>query len=676
MRLSLLALLLAVSATACNHAKTAPAAGPTGKSSVPTAAVVKPEPTSRRLDSETILHTVSGASLRGAVGWTVTEGIDPLVLVAPEGGVTLTLAEIEEADADKAIARAWKAKSPSFALPERRRTTPPARDGWEAVTQIEYETPAAEHRVVVALARKLGSRQHVALVEGTEASIDRRGAQLMTAVTSYKPKGLDEETLAGRSARKLDDARLSELLDFAERARQTARIPGVAIGIVQDGKVVLTRGLGLRELGKRDLVGPKTLFMIGSTTKSLTTMMMAKLVDEGVFGWDTPVRIVEPTFSLGDADASKKITMRHTVCACTGLPREDLAFFFEYRDATPETHMKRLAHMKPTTAFGETFQYSNTLVAAGGFVAAHAAMPKVKLGPAYDTVLRSRVLEPLGMRASTSDMNAARRADHAIPHVLDAVPAARPTALSTEEGVVPVRPAGALWSNAEDMTRVLLVELGKGMLDGKRLFSEANLLERRKPQAKIFDKLSYGLGLMVGEDHGVPVIEHGGNNVGFTSDMFFLPEHGLGMVVLTNLGDAGPYRRALRRKLIEIVFDAKPEAEENLRHRVEDFDKRLAEQKALVAKAPSKELLSSVVGAWSNPELGRIDVRATKDGAILDAGEWKSAFSEKVEKDGARKLYLLEPPFYGLEADVVNDEKGTTLVVGSGQERHTFTRLR
>ena len=127
----------------------------------------------------------------------------------------------------------------------------------------------------------------------------------------------------------LDDAKLAELMDFIEQSRVLCNIPGAAIGIVQDGKLIHSQGFGVKQLGSQDVVTPETQFMIGSTTKSLTTLMMAKLVDEAKFSWDTPVTKVLPTFELGDKQTTDKLLMKHTVSANTGMPRRDVEMMFK-----------------------------------------------------------------------------------------------------------------------------------------------------------------------------------------------------------------------------------------------------------------------------------------------------------------------------------------------------------
>jgi len=121
---------------------------------------------------------------------------------------------------------------------------------------------------------------------------------------------------------------------------------GAALAILQGGKTVYEKGFGVRQLGKPDRVTPETLFLIGSTSKSLTTLLMARLVDEGRLGWDTPIVKVLPDFALGDEAMTRKLTLQNTVCACTGMPRQDLEMLFEYDGVTVE---QRLAEMRQTS---------------------------------------------------------------------------------------------------------------------------------------------------------------------------------------------------------------------------------------------------------------------------------------------------------------------------------------
>ena len=120
----------------------------------------------------------------------------------------------------------------------------------------------------------------------------------------------------------------------------------------------------MKELGKPDPVDADTLFLAASNTKAMTTLLLAELVDEDKLRWDQPVTEVYPDFRLGDAETTRQVLVKHLVCACTGLPRQDFEWLFKYGAATPASSLASLGAMQPTSRFGEVYQYSNLM--AGG----------------------------------------------------------------------------------------------------------------------------------------------------------------------------------------------------------------------------------------------------------------------------------------------------------------------
>jgi CubicO group peptidase (beta-lactamase class C family) len=536
------------------------------------------------------------------------------------------------------------------------------------VTQVVYESSGADSRELVAVARRKGEITYVVLLDGTAASLDRRGAQLSTAVGSLRAPGIEEESFAGKKANVLDKARLEAFAAFVEESRAKGKVPGVAIAVVQGNKIVLERGLGSRALGQPEAVTPNTLFMIGSITKPLTSLMMAKLVDEGRLSWDTPVTELMPTFALGDAAATKKLTLRHTLCACTGLPRQDMMLFFGYGRETPESRLEEMKRLSPTTPFGETFQYSNLMVTAGGYVAAHVAEPKKPLGPAYDAVMKSRVLEPIGMNASTFDFAVAQKRDHAQPHATTATLDVRVLPESAEAWIPNIRPCGGLWSSAHDMARWVAVELGEGKtLEGKAVVSAASLRERYKPMVRASEKQSYGLALMVEKYGGVDVAWHNGGTLGFNTEAIWLPEHQVGLVVLTNMNGAGAFLNGVRRRFFEVLFDAKDEAAKGFESALERKKKTFEAEFGKLDRAPEWAFLEKIAGAWENPALGKITIKGT----TLEAADWKSKLARRTEADGTDKIVLIDPPWVGF--DFVAKPDGT-LVLDLGQEKYVFKR--
>jgi CubicO group peptidase (beta-lactamase class C family) len=634
------------------------------------AALAAPAPT--QLDADAKQTTPAGATFVAPKGWWVTRASDLLVLEAPERDLVVSLFETKAGSAEAAIPLAWARVRPAFAGKATQTNRPPPREGWDEVVQVSYDVPAAEARAVSALARRKGDTTYVTIVEGSLAAFDRRGAQLQTAVGSFRAKGVEEESFAGKVAQPWIGKRLEALIAFVEEGRRMAGVPGASFALVQNGNLVVARGFGTRALGGKEPASVDTLYLIGSITKSMTSLMMAKLVDEGRFRWDSPVTDVWPAFALGDPEATKKLQMKHTVCACTGLPRQDLTFFFEGWRATPEARVAQMKELRPTTAFGETFQYSNLMVSAGGFVAAHAADGKAKLGPAYDATFRSRVLAPLGMTTSTFDTGAATKRDHAMPHAMG-MQGYVPFPEATEGWLDSVRPAGGLWSSAREMSKWVSLELARGKgPDGKVIVSEESLRARYTPMANIKENAAYGLGLVVEKYGGVDVAWHNGGTLGMSSLALWLPGHDTGFVILTNAGNAATYTEAVRRRFFELLFDGQERAKEGLAFRMKLRDEARAKELAKVDKAPGEAWGKGLAGTWSCPDLGRVTVRWEKDRTVLDAGPWKSALGRVKEDDGTERVVLLDPPFTDFELL----RKGDTLSLAVGQDKHVFTKVR
>jgi len=468
--------------------------------------------------------------------------------------------------------------------------------------------------------------------------------------------------------------RASPAIDsFVDTAMKAEEVPGAALAIVQDGKVIHERGFAVRELGKPAKVDAHTLFLTGSTGKSLMTLMMARAVDAGIFTWDTPVMTVLPEFALGSDAVTKSLLVRHTVCACTGMPRQDLEMLFEYQGVTPEQRLASMKSMVPTTGFGETFQYSNMLVMAGGYAAGHAFFPKLKMGPAFDRAMQEQVFDPLAMKDTTYDFLRAGKGNHATPHARAVDGKLSGLPLSDEAWVTTVRPAGGQWSSVHDYTRVLQLELGKGEFDGKRVISEAALLARRKPQVKISDELSYGMGLVVGTETGVPVVQHDGGTAGFTTTYFWLPEHGVGAVFVANVG-ANPVPDLVKRRILEVVFDGEPRAERDLAEATKQRKKGTDDELALLAPQLDQAWFAPLAGTWAAPGLGRLEIKLVNGQIVVDAGEWKVNAAQKTGKDGTRAIETIGAPFGGIEL-VPEDRSGKrVLVVHDSQHEYVFEK--
>jgi CubicO group peptidase (beta-lactamase class C family) len=630
-------------------------------------------PGPRRLAAGGAVATPSGARIEVPAGWWLTEASGIIAIEDPDRQLRAWFLESSEPDGAGAIADGWRRVSPGVAhRPARPPENPPPDDGWDAVTRVEYD--AGPDRVVEALARRHRGVTYLALVVGARAAVARRGAQLEGAIASLHPRGLHPESLAGMRPRAIDAAALDR---FIAGAMRRLAVPGAAVAVVEDGAVVYQRGFGVRALGGTEPVTPQTLFLIGSVTKSMTTMMEAAEVDAGLFAWDTPVTAVLPSFALADADLTRRIVMWHMSCACTGMPRSDLEHIFEYGGVSPEARVASMRAMAPTTKLGETFQYSNLMVAAGGYAAAHADAPRLPLGDAYDDAMRRRIFAPIGMTASTLDFAAALAGEHATPHGLDLSGAVRPVPLAMEENVLTIRPAGGVWSNARDMERFVMSELAGGVAPGgRRVVSTRNLDQRRVVRIGGPDD-GYGLGLGVGRKFGLRVLEHDGGAFGFGSTMFMLPDQRIAIVILTNIrndvpGEYLPFNAVVKRAVIEALFPrARPLASATLDHFARLTAERAAAGARMVRRAPDLAWLRSLAGRYHNDRLGDVVLTATSGSLEFDAGEWQRSLAQGRDRD---TLVFVEPPFAGSAIAVGGTPARPTFTIPDGQDTYVFTR--
>ena len=387
--------------------------------------------------------TPAGTTFTAPAGWILTTKDAMVVLDPPEADSHVAIVDVKAKDADAAVAAGWAAYKPGFRRPLKLSLPQAAKDGWEERKAYSYETSPNERAVVGAYAWRKGETWAVVLIDGTEPTFEKRGAPLSLALQSLRPKGHARESFAGKKAHPLDEKRLALLRDFVATGMKLVDATGVGLAFIDGGRTVWAGGLGVKELGKPDPVGADTLFIAASNTKALTTLLLARLVDEGKMRWDQPVVELFPEFRLGDEATTKQVQVRHLICACTGMPRQDLEWLLEYRHETPASAVKLLASMQPTSRFGEVFQYSNLMAAAAGFIGGSKAVPGREWGAAYDEAMRTKVFEPLGMTTTTFDFAKALKGDVAQPHGRDVDGNLARGRMDLNYSVVPVRPASA-----------------------------------------------------------------------------------------------------------------------------------------------------------------------------------------------------------------------------------------
>ena len=627
-------------------------------SPVRAAAVDAPE----RIAADTPKTTVAGNTFIAPAGWSLVVRGPATILEVPEGGSFVALVDVAAKDAatpEAAVAAAWAAYKPDAKWPLKVTTPVADKDGWTDRKGYTYLTSPNEMRNVVANIRRANDTWTVGIYDMDQAIGEKRASQVGLIFGKLLPKGKSRESFAGKKANKLDEAHLAELRQFIETSMKLTGVPGISLGLYQDGHVVLAQGFGVRELGKTAKVDADTRFMIASNTKAMTTLMLAKLVDEKKLAWDTPAVKVLPSFKLGDADVTRQVLIKHLICACTGMPRQDLEWLLEFDGVTPEKVMAVLGTMQPTSKFGELFQYSNPLAAAAGYIGGHVGYPKLELGAAYDQAMKELVFDPLGMKATTEDFTAGQKGNVAKPHGtdVDGKPALAEERIN--RSIMPVRPAGAAWSSVNDVMKYVVMELAEGKLpDGTRYISKEPLLERRVRQVAIGTDATYGMGLIVNTQYGTPVVDHGGDMIGFHSDMMWLPEHGVGAVILTN-GDPGWLIRSLfQRKLLEVLFDGNHEADGQMAAAAKSYFEEIAADRKLLSVPAEAIEAGKLSPTYTNSAVGGIVVRKKGAATIFDFGEWSSEVASRKNPDGTISFLTIVPGFGGLEF-VAGDKKLT-----------------
>ncbi len=632
------------------------------------------DPSAVSLADDTPMKTASGAGFTAPKSWSVGGGGTMTVLTAPEGDVHVAVLDVAgAADGRDAIARAWLAYEPSFKRSITQANNLPARDGWDAITVVGYETSPSEHVVVRGFALRKGTTWTVLLLEGSAATFEKRGAQVGLIAESVRPGGYARETFAGRTAHRLDPERIAALTSFITTAMEQLHVPGTAIALIDHGKVVFEGGFGVRNVSTAQPIDANTLFMVASNTKGMSTLLLAELVDQGKLRWDEPVVDVFPSFRLGDEATTKSVLVKDLVCACTGLPRKDLEWIFTTTPQTPVTKtFDFLAATAPTSKFGEVFQYNNLMATAAGYIAGHVAYPNMEMGAAYDRAMQTMVFDPLGMRSTTFDTAKARASDHADPYGIDVDGKTAPDNFAIDDAIAPYRPAGGAWSSVHDMTRYVENELALGALpNGRRLVSEKNLLQRRERTVAIGETGWYGMGLMSDTTYGVTVVHHGGDLPGYHSDWFAFPDAQVGAVILTNADQGVGMRNPFMRRILEVLYDGKAEAAEDVTTSAKLLFQTVAAQRAKITVPAAADAAAQLAASYSNPDLGPLTVVRDAGGVTFRFIAFSSRVATRKSEDGSTSFITIDPGNQGFA--FVLGSGARTLTLRDGQHTYVFT---
>ncbi|MEO8451986.1 MAG: serine hydrolase [Gemmatimonadota bacterium] len=316
-----------------------------------------------------------------------------------------------------------------------------------------------------------------------------------------------------------------------EKARKDFGIPGMAVAIVRNDSVVFAKGFGVREAGKPDPVDARTLFAIGSNTKSFTSTAMAMLVSDGKVHWNDRVTKWLPGFQLYDPYVTRELTIEDVLSHRSGLGRRGDMLWYGSTYSRDEV-IRRIRYLPPNAPLRTEMGYSNIMFSTGGQIVAAVS------GMSYDEFVRKRIFEPLGMTTSvTSVTELSTKPDVATPHSL-AKGVATPIPHRNLDNVAP---AGSIYSSAAEIAQYLRFQLGRGTYNGTRLVSGFTLDRTWIPHVNaggagdsVTSTSSYGMGWVLLTYRGHRIAWHNGGIDGMLSEMWTLPDDKIGVTILTN----------------------------------------------------------------------------------------------------------------------------------------------
>lgn len=410
---------------------------------------------------------------------------------------------------------------------------------------------------------------------------------------------------------------------FAAAAMAELKVPGLAVAVVKDGKLVYAQGFGYRDLAAKLPVTPETVFGIGSCSKAFTATTMGILVDEGKLDWDKPVRAYLPDFVLSDPVASERLTPRDLISHRTGLPRHDNVWIrtpFSRREL-----YERLRFLEFSRDIRQIYQYNNLMVMTAGYLVGAVA------GSSWEDFAKSRILDPLGMTATSFSTDISQKAADfsksytLVKDVVDEFPFYNADALG---------PAGSINSTVLEMARWMILNLSKGKhgegLD-KTLISERQLAQIQSPQTVVPDipryselfYASYGMGWRVTSYRGHPLVSHGGAIMGFSAQVSLLPRDGIGVVLLNNLEDTslnGPLAYNVLDRLLGLEpVDWLQRVRDDAARAVAAAEKAKAERdKDRKPGTTPSHALGDYSGIYEHPAYGTIMVSLDGDGLKVE----------------------------------------------------------
>ncbi|MBT30591.1 MAG: serine hydrolase [Thalassobius sp.] len=423
------------------------------------------------------------------------------------------------------------------------------------------------------------------------------------------------------SAQEVNVKKIDKYLSDAQVAWN---VPGMAVAIVKDGEVILSKGYGTKEIGKKEKVDEKTLFAIASNTKAFIASSLAVLVGEGKINWDDKVQKYLPRFAMYDSYVSSHITIRDLLCHRAGLGTfsGDVIWYKSERSAAEV--VEKIQYIPQAYDFRSGYGYSNVMFITAGEVI------KAVTGKTWSDYVKETFFKPLGMeRSITSTNDLDSKGNFAIPH--------KPTPEEVQAidwvNWDNMGAAGGIISSVEDMSKWMMLQLNSGILNSDTIIkpeyqnimwtphnSQVVSVNAKKNQpGRHFN--AYGLAWGLQDYYGNMIVTHSGGYDGMYSRVMMIPDIDLGIVILTNTmeGITTPLCYYILNSFIgKEEKDWSAEALERAR-KDHDHEEQIAKRRAAkVENTKPTHNLSAYTGTYFDPFYGEIKIYEQENQLRID----------------------------------------------------------
>ncbi len=441
------------------------------------------------------------------------------------------------------------------------------------------------------------------------------------------------------------ETKVKEFDAYVEKSRNLYQVPGLALAVVKDGKVILKKGYGVRQLGTTNVVDAQTLFACASTTKAMTATCMAMLVDEGKVKWDDPVINYLPDFQLYDVYVTRELKIRDLFTHNSGVGNAD--FFWSIMKIPGDEVLSKMKMVKPSYSLRSSFIYQNIFYLYAGKV-----IEKVS-GQPWEEFIQKRIFQPLGMTRTYPMLKMVKDPNQSQPHHwVD-----NKIAVIERTNADAIGPAGSVWSCVDDMSKWAICMLDSSKYSGGRLVKSSTWVELFKPQVMVTANefyptaqltkpnwTTYSLGWFQQDYMGKKINYHTGSLAGETAIHGQLPDSKLAIYIFGNY-DHAEVRHALMFKAFDLfgtggTRDWSGEfytLYKNIQAGAAKAEKTFEE--ARVANTRPSLSMDEYTGRYTDPLYGEVIITRENDELILVANQYLKARVSHWHYDTFRGWY-------------------------------------